>query len=898
MTRKKKNKKPNIRKIFILTALVLFFVFIGSAAGFVVGVARNLPQWSPEDFEPALTTFIYDKEGELIEKLHGVQNRIPVELEEIPKHLTDAFIATEDVRFWNHHGLDLKALARAVFENIRSGWGAEGGSTITQQLAKNVFIENREKTLKRKIQEAVLAIQLERKLTKKQILEEYLNWIYFGEGAWGVQAASRTYFNKDVSELNLAQSALLAGLVKAPALYSPFKNLEAAKGRQEQVLTNMQKYGYITEEEKKQALEAPLELSRGKEDTQKYRFPYVVDYVAEQAEDLLKANGINPRELYTGGLKIYTTVDSDVQQKIEEVYANTANFPPGAKDRPVESAMVILDHETGGIVGIAGGRYYSQRRGFNRAVQAKRQPGSSIKPIAVYAPALENGYTPATVLDDVPTTIPHNPPYTPTNYDGRYRGLITMREAVRWSVNVAAVRMLDKIGVEKGYTFAQKMGLTLEPEDKNPSLALGGLTNGVSPLQMASAYGTFANQGVRIEPHIITEITTFNGKVVAKTNPQRDIVMEEQTAYLMTDMLKTVVKSGTGTRAKISNWSVAGKTGTTQLPSSMGNIRGTKDAWFIGYTPYFTASVWMGYDKTDASHYLRNVAGGSYPALIWKKIMQEALKRLPRKDFTRPSGIVYASVDAKSGLLPSNLTPENFIITEIFTKNTLPRKTSDVWVKEEVCAESNKLPGPYCPNVVSKTFLKRPVPYNPSRYPRMPLPEDFHLEVPKTQCSIHGQEAMVEVDICTDPRHEGRLILATEGCPQEYVVTQEFPENEVPTQYCNLPDHKKDDSQEVDNPEEENNSAPPAPELSASVVPGKGIMLSWSAKKNEDIVFSIEKSVNGTARYNLNFTKDKSYLDKEVEPNKVYYYRVFAHDRKHNLSTPSNEVRIEYRPDG
>lgn len=908
MAPKKKGsrRKLNIKRMVLLVALILFLVLFGAGMGMAIGIWRSLPDWEPGSLQMDMTTSLYDKNNNLFASLHGEQNRILVDIDDLPKHLIDAFIATEDHRFYQHHGIDLQAIARAALVNLRSGSIREGGSTITQQLAKNAFIENPERTLRRKIQEAFLALQLERNFTKKEILEQYLNIVYFGHGAYGVQAAARTYFGKDAKDLNLAESALLAGLVQSPGNYSPLikGNEAAALKRQAQVLDNMVKYGYISPAQAEEAKKQKLTFAKRKENIGQ-RFPYFVDAVIEEAEKLLEANGIEVAQLYRGGLQIYTTLDPVIQNKIEEVYRDPKNFPPSAPDRLIQSAMVVLDPHTGEIRGLIGGRDYTTQRGLNRAIHAERQPGSTIKPLVVYAPALEKGYPPAYVLDDVPVTFPSQPkPYSPRNYDHRYRGLISMREAIRWSVNTAAVKMLHTIGVDSGFEFGKRLGLPLIDQDRNLSLALGGLTRGVSPLQMAAAYAAFANQGIYVTPHTIIRITDRLGRNLVVNTPKRRAVMSEQTAYLMTDMLQTVIRSGTGTRAQLGR-PAAGKTGTTELPDLPGfkGLEGTTDAWFAGYTPELVAVVWMGYDQTDPKHYLKNVAGGSYPALIWKAVMSTALKNVPPRDFPRPAGIVYADVDAKSGLLPSDLTPKEYIVKEIFTQKMLPQKISDVWVQAQVCAASGQLPSPYCPDIITGVFLRRPVPYEGSI-----KPEDADLELPKEVCTLHGpgnQEGLVS--ICTDPRHGGKPVLAnipgpgqSGGCPPQFVAKQQFEPGKAPTEKCSLPDHQLSQATggQMGSPIAQ---PPPAPVLQGQVEVlinqnEARVKLTWSIKDDKPYLYSVERRENGNSRQNIAIVKDKTYVDKDVEPGKTYYYRIFALDEQTNLGTPSNEIRVTIPP--
>lgn len=896
---KKRKRKLNVFRAVLLTLLVLGVILVGAGAGFAIGIFRTMPGWQPDNFKLDMTTFVYDRNNQLVGELHGEQNRVVVPLDKIPVNLQNAVIATEDARFYQHHGIDLKAILRAAIINLRHGSIQEGASTLTQQLARNAFIENPQRTFKRKIQEALMAIQLERMYTKKEILEKYLNIVYLGPGTYGVEAAAQYYFGTDVQNLDLAQSAMLAGIIQSPGNYNPFVkgNEQAAKDRQAVVLDNMVKYGYITQEQANQAKAEKLTFKESKK-APVDKYPYYIDAVVEEASRLLESNGIESSELYRGGLKIYTALDPAIQTEMEQVYQDKNNFPPSAKDRQIESAMVVLDPHTGEVRGLVGGRDYTTRRGFNRAIQAERQPGSTIKPLVVYAPALEKGYPPAYVIDDVPTTFPGSPkPFTPRNYDGRYRGLISMREALRWSVNVAAVKMLNTIGVDTGYDFGLRLGLPLKPEDRNLSLALGGLTTGVSPLEMAAAYGTFANQGVYITPHLITRITDHNGRDLIVVNPQKQAVMSEQSAYLMTDMLETVVTSGTGTRAQIGR-PAAGKTGTTSLPETpeFKNLNGEKDAWFVGYTPELVGAVWMGYDQTDPQHYLKSVAGGGYPALIWKKVIGAALKDKPVQDFPRPAGIIYADVDAKSGLLPSDLTPKEFIVKEIFTQSMLPTKVSDVWVQVQIDPTTGMLATPNCPNVTTGVFLRRPDGYTGKA-------EDSYLEAPRQYCTLHSggnSNKAGLVSICTDPRHGGALFLAnipgpgqSGGCPSQYVKQVQLPPGQVPTRHCDLPDHQL--SKSTGGPSQDN--GPPAPQLDAQLEVGPNVsqprvILTWDVPDGGNYVFSVERSTGGSGHRSLAIVRQTSYTDTSVQPGVTYRYRVIALSGNDKSGTPSNEVTI------
>ncbi|MHB8172616.1 MAG: transglycosylase domain-containing protein [Thermincolia bacterium] len=614
-----------IAVLFIIIVLLFGLVQLGLAS-----VQANIPAWSKSQLETDRNAFIFDNRGGLLAVLHGEKNRVPVPFERMPEHLLEAVIATEDIRFYDHSGVDFKAIGRAVVANLEHKRMVEGASTITQQLVKNSFLSP-EKTMERKVKEALLAIQLEKNYSKDEILAMYLNRSYFGHGAYGVQAAAQTYFAKDVQYLTLAESTLLAGLLRNPANYSPYLNPESAQGRMTTVLNLMVEAGLITVDEATEARQQGYFLA-GLRNREFYRHPFFVDYVIQYAREKL---GLSEEQLYRGGLKIYTTMDPKAQQGAEKVFANPRNFPPSPPDQQVQGAVVVLDYRTGQVKALVGGRSYVAKRGYNRATQLKRQPGSTFKPIAVYGPALEQNYPPTTVLMDSPVNFGK---YSPKNAGGGFRGPMMMRDALRWSVNVYAVKLFDKVGIQAGFEFARKLGFPLEERDKVLALSLGGITTGVSPLEMARSYGAFANQGLLVEPNPIAKITDYEGNelFISRINSQR--VMNQQTAFLMTGMLQGVVQGGTGTRARL-NRPVAGKTGTTQLPDirEFRGVGGNKDAWFVGYTPELVAAVWLGYDVTDRRHRL-DIYGGSYPALIWREVMRAALEGIPVGEFPAYQG--------------------------------------------------------------------------------------------------------------------------------------------------------------------------------------------------------------------------------------------------------------------
>ncbi|MBO8158591.1 transglycosylase domain-containing protein [Thermosyntropha sp.] len=779
---KKKTKPHNILKAF----LFIFLIGLGILAGVFVYAVHDLPAFNPEQLTGAESTLVYDDKGNLVSRLHAAENRTEVTLDKIPSDLINAFIATEDQDFYEHHGVNFKGIIRAIVVNITSGdLTSQGASTITQQLARNAFLSF-DKKWERKVKEIVLAFKIESKYSKDEILCMYLNKIYFGAGAYGVQAAANTYFGKDVSELSLAESSLLAGLPQSPNYYNPLQNLEAAKARQKIVLNNMVKCGYIDADTADKAYEEPLVFKSIQNNNIKYG--YFIDAVIEEAIDILGKLQIydDPNNaIYKAGLKIYTTMNKDLQSYAEQVYANPANFPSQSKNgEQIQSAMAVIDHHNGEVKAVIGGRKYEQRRGFNRATSAYRQPGSSIKPITVYSPALEAGYMPFYVLDDSPVSfkLSNGSIWSPKNYDGKYRGLITMRTAVQWSINTYAVQLLDKVGIRTAFDFGKAMGLLLvdSPGTNDLGLAplsLGGLTKGVTPVQMAAAYAAIANDGVYNPPHFIRKIIDDNGVEIYSYKPAAKRVMSSQTSWLMGNMLETVVNAGTGTRAKVPGVVTAGKTGTSEE---------YKDSWFCGFTPGYACAVWMGYDK----HYTMNkVYGGGYPAGIFRQVLTKAHENYKPKPRAIPPGIVRVSICKKSGKLPSDICPDNQVISEYARKDAVPTEICDIHEAVYICPESGKLAGKYCPNPELKVLVRAP---EGSAEPD---------KIPTEKCDIHNEPNISgifkdEVYICTDPRHEGKLYRANipgplqeGGCPKEYIEKIILPPGQdIP--YCPLEDHQ------------------------------------------------------------------------------------------------------------
>ena len=616
---KKAQKAGPLRRIRLFIALCLV-VFAGLGFGYIFAAYQSLPAVG-NNMRPAVSSQVFDSHGRLITTLHSDQNRLPIDINKVPQNLQNAFIAAEDNRFYEHIGIDPIGIFRAIFANLTNRGIAQGGSTITQQLAKNAFL-SQEQTLKRKIQEAMLALEIEHKYSKKEILEMYMNQIYFGQGAYGIQTAAKTYFNKDVNELTLTQCAILAGLPKSPNYYSPFNNLNEAKKRKNVVLDQMVKYGYVSAAEAEDAKNQDLGLSKSHQSKEADEYASFIDYVSQQV-----AKKYGDDALYKEGLKIYTTMDVDKQHAAVRAMRNLPNnyTDENGLTQP-QAAIVSIDPKTGHILAMVGGRGQDS---FNRASMAVRQPGSAFKPF-VYLTALQHDMTPDTTMDDQPVTYGG---WSPKNAGGSYSGTMTLSDALAHSVNTIAVQLADKVGTKNIIANAKKMGITtLDAKDDNLAMALGGLTKGVTPLEMASAYGTFANKGVHVKPTAIVKILDRNGNVLedASTLEKEETktrVMSEREAYEMTTMLEGVIDHGTGRGAAIGR-PAAGKTGTTD---------DNKDAWFVGYTPDIVTAVWIGDDT--GSHSLGEVYGGTIPAEIWKDYMSSATSDESGGDFSAPSGM-------------------------------------------------------------------------------------------------------------------------------------------------------------------------------------------------------------------------------------------------------------------
>ncbi|UCG38551.1 MAG: PBP1A family penicillin-binding protein [bacterium] len=628
-------------------------LLIGITLGILLSVTQDLPQVENlQTYEPSSMTTILSDDGRPVRSLF-VERRIPVALSEVPDTLVKAVIAVEDSRFYRHFGLDLRGILRALLKNILTLRFAQGGSTLTQQLSKVLFLTP-EKTLIRKIREAVLAINIERRFSKDEILTLYLNQVYLGEGAYGVEAASRTYFGKSVGDLSLAECAMIAGLPRSPILYSPISNPERAQGRMKIVLQRLLTEGYITQQEHDGALEAGLSVSPAPPSPDPA--PYFTEIIRRKLEERIGAN-----MLYRGGIIVESTLDLELQEAAAEAVrrgmeAYNRRHPDRGEGEPVQAALFAMDPLNGEVKALVGGRDFSISP-YNRATQARRQPGSAFKPF-LYAAAVARGIPPTALLNDAPLEVPlrGQPPYVPVNYSGRYHGPVTVRSALEHSYNAASVDLLLKVGYQPVIEMAGKLGIRgdLKPY---PTLALGVFD--VSLEEMVAAYGAFANRGILVAPRYVRRVLDRQGQVLWEDPLQLTDAVSPQVAYVTTSLLEGVILRGTGKLAAGLGPHVAGKTGTTD---------DYRDAWFVGFTPQLAAGVWVGRDVPSS---LGHGEAGARAALpIWKRFMEKAMARRPSREFTVPAGLELAEIDPSTGLLAGPDCPSR--IVEVFLPGTVP----------------------------------------------------------------------------------------------------------------------------------------------------------------------------------------------------------------------------------
>ncbi len=649
--------------------LVIYLVFLIS----------GLPSLQQlEEIDPPLVTRIYSEDGMLIHEIFRAK-RVYVPFEMIPEHTIAALISTEDRRFYNHWGIDIRRIPKVVLVNLSSMRLRQGFSTITMQLARNLYF-GPQKTYNRKLREILTAIQIERTYSKQEILEMYLTTVYFGHGVNGIQAAAKKYFDKDARDLNVEESALLVGLLKAPTYYSPINHPDRAKVRRNVVLRNMMATGYLNEAQYDSLSRLPVEVTEA--ENQGKIAPYFTEHVRQELNVIGDSLGV---DVYEDGLNVYTTLNSrmqlamdsamvkylpELQSRVErklQPWKKRNEIPDSVfkEKAKVQVAFVAVNHRNGHILGMIGGRDFTESK-FNRAIQARRQPGSAFKPF-LYTAAIDNGYTTVDKFLNQPVVVtnPDGTRWDPENYGKTFGGLTTLREALRGSINLVAVRLIQEIGPSVVADYARRMGIST-PLRPFPTLALG--SSEVIPLELVSAYGIFANQGVRVEPYSITRIEDRFGNVIYQSKTRRSEILSRATSYIMTNMLETVINRGTGARAR---WkfgfreTAAGKTGTTNNYT---------DAWFVGFTPAMTAGVWVGLDDPQLT--LGPGESGAIAALpLWADFMKRVYQELdiPEESFKQPPDVVRLQVCEESGDLATNYCPK--VLDEVFNIKYRPTET-------------------------------------------------------------------------------------------------------------------------------------------------------------------------------------------------------------------------------
>lgn len=654
------------KTILIYVIVILGSTLLGASLGLFTAYLKSAPSLDQVNIHQDFSTYIYDINGKLITDLYK-ENRLPVDITTLPDHVKNAVVAIEDDQFYNHHGINFIAFGRAILVNLKNWSFTQGGGTITMQLARNVFLTQK-KTIMRKLEEFLWAVQIERKYSKDEILEAYLNVFYLNHGAYGIEVGARTFFDKPAKDLTVSEAALIAGVIRWPTRYSPFVNPDIAIDRRNFVLSRMQEVGFLSPAEAAAAKAEPLDLAERQGRVVQAR--YFVDYVIQQLVETYGETAV-----FSGGLRVYTTLDLDMQKAAEKallegIPTNTAH--EGTLSQP-QGAILSIVPQTGEIRAMVGGRGEDS---FNRTVQAIRSPGSAIK-IFPYTAAIDQGITAASVYLDEPTdfTLITGEVWSPRNYYETFAGEVTIREAVEDSLNVIAAQVVDEIGPATIIDYGKRMGITTFVEQGRSNdlglapLALGGMTKGVSLMELTSAYAILANQGIKTEPLSILKVTDSDGRILEQNTPRQKVVLNEQTSYLMTDLLRGVIERGTGVNAKIGR-PAAGKTGTHS---------DYQDAWFVGYTPDLVSVVWFGEDTPKRMVY-QGVRYGSWnAATIWGNYMREALKDTPVTDFPKPDGLVEGIlIDTKTGLLvrdDCNL-PADETRREIFIAGTEPTEYS------------------------------------------------------------------------------------------------------------------------------------------------------------------------------------------------------------------------------
>ena len=642
--RKKKKNKNSFGKFISYSIVTMFAMFLAGLTALKVYTLTLEPIKNLEEYKPNIVTQIYSADGEII-KTFTAYTSTRATIDEIPEYLKQAIVATEDKNFYSHEGYDLTGLARSTIANIKAGRVVQGASTITQQLARLLFLNN-EKTYDRKIKEFILSTRIEKSIPKDKILEMYLNNVYLGSGAYGVAGAAKIYFNKELKDLTLSECALIAGLPQAPSVYSPFNNLNKAIKRRNQVLGRMYKMRYISKPEYNEAKNSNVTLNPYPSIYAFNKAPYFVDYVMQELSDM----GFDEKDISTGGYKIYTTLNAKAQKSTNEAIIKNLNSW-GLKNDKTQAAVFSFSPMTGEILVYAAGKDYSKTQ-YDRITQAVRPPGSAFKPF-VYATAIEKGWGPNDLLEDTPIIFNK---WSPRNYGSKYRGRIPLYAGLMISSNVMAVRLIEDVGIRPVIAMARSLGITT-PLEQDMTIALG--SNGVKLYDMTIAYGAFANGGYKVKPFSVKKVETNRGKIVYNAPKARATkAISYETAATMTAMMKTVVQYGTGRSANFGVPSAA-KTGTTD---------DYRDAWFVGYTPDVVTGVWVGNDDNSV---MPGLTGGTIPALIWKDIMKIATAEFKGREFD------YPEVEIKMVKMPQSRTIEEINSEIEKTKKTEENKLEE-----------------------------------------------------------------------------------------------------------------------------------------------------------------------------------------------------------------------------
>lgn len=652
---------------------IRIFALLLLAAALVGIVLMDIPSWEKLNLEKITNTdassVLLTAEGVPFARLRTATAGEKLRADEIPEIVRQAFLAAEDSRFYEHAGIDVRRMLSALVRDLRTFSFREGASTITQQLVKLTHLSGK-KSISRKTNEIALALQLEKRMSKDEILAAYLNTVYFGEGAYGIESAAQTYFGKGAAELNAGEAALLAGLVKAPSSYSPFENPAQARKRRAYVLSRMEALGYLSEREEAEMCAQPLPETRTSTADE---YPWYRDEVLRESCECLS---LTADELLSGGYTIYTALSPEAQASAEALFESTSAFPDNASDgTKVQAAFCAVDPETGSIRALVGGREYTVRRGLNRATQSRRQPGSAFKPVSVYAAAVDAlGLSPSSILDDSQRTFDGH--YTPSNAGGKYHGLVTMRTALAHSYNAASVSLIEFTGIDLAREYAQRFGLPLSDGDNYLSLALGSLTYGVTPVELTAAYAALSNGGYAVQAHTVEKIVDRSGRTVYEFTHSLRRVMTEESAYLITSMLTTAATSGSASALSNSGVSIAGKTGTAAC-----SAEGNRDIWTVAYTPDLVACAWMGFDNTDDAHMLpANEGGSGKPARLLASFFRE---NASGARFSVPDGITTVRLDRQllneshvSLLAPAD-TPQELTVSEVYLRGHEPTQLSD-----------------------------------------------------------------------------------------------------------------------------------------------------------------------------------------------------------------------------